>query len=137
MEDTEKSLAYLEKAKKAKAIYNSTLWNGEYYNYSEKGTKNTSSIMADQLCGQWWTRICGLESVCDEDEKAKSSLRKIYEFNVLQWQGLCGGQLNGAVNGMKPDGTVDSRCEAARTKPRGRSPASSEATSWERDYLLS
>ncbi|GMH77869.1 hypothetical protein TrST_g12461 [Triparma strigata] len=110
MEDMERSLSYLDKAKRAKAIYNETLWNGEYYNYSEKGRYNSGSIMADQLCGQWWTRICGLENVCDEDVKAKSSLRKIHEYNVVRWKELCGGVLNGAVNGMKPDGTVDSSC---------------------------
>ena len=56
MGDMEKSLMYSDKAQKAKAIWNDILWNGNYYNYSEKGRYNSSSIMADQLCGQWWTR---------------------------------------------------------------------------------
>ena len=54
--------------------------------------------------------MCGLPSVCDDDEKARKSLKSIYEHNVLRWKDISGGVLNGAVNGMKTDGTVDGSC---------------------------
>ena len=38
------------------------------------------------------------------------SLNSIYDANVLGWKEISGGVLNGAVNGMKADGTVDRTC---------------------------
>lgn len=40
------------KFQKAKSVYE-TLWNGSYFNYDNSGGKNSSSIQADQLAGQW------------------------------------------------------------------------------------
>ena len=62
--------------------------------------------MADQLCGQWFSRVCGLPNVVDEPKKAISALHKIYDLNVKRWSELSNkGKLNGAVNGMRPDGS--------------------------------
>ena len=46
--------------------------------------------------------MCGLSPIVDED-KMRSSLEKVYEYNVKQ---VKDGK-RGAVNGMLPDGTVD------------------------------
>ncbi|GAB2278187.1 hypothetical protein Dimus_012880 [Dionaea muscipula] len=86
---------------KAKAVYEN-LWNGSYFNYDNSGQKNSHSIQADQLAGQWYARACGLLPIVDE-EKAKLALVKIFEFNVLK---IKDGR-RGAVNGMLPDGTLD------------------------------
>ncbi|RVW33228.1 Non-lysosomal glucosylceramidase [Vitis vinifera] len=49
-----------------------------------------------------YARACGLQPIVD-DEKARSALEKVYNFNVLKVkEGKCG-----AVNGMLPDGRVD------------------------------
>ncbi|KAJ8760444.1 hypothetical protein K2173_015111 [Erythroxylum novogranatense] len=86
------------KYQNAKSVY-STLWNGSYFNYDSGGN---SSIQADQLAGHWYARSCDLLAIVDQ-EKARSALEKIYEFNVLK---VMGGT-RGAVNGMLPDGRVD------------------------------
>ncbi|PPS15219.1 hypothetical protein GOBAR_AA05366 [Gossypium barbadense] len=111
---------------KAKDVYRK-LWNSSYFNYDDSGSRTSSSIQADQLAGQWcvmmdttstfsiyfemllvnwngtmYARACGLLPVVDED-KARRTLDKVYNYNVLKVK--CGKR--GAVNGMLPDGTVD------------------------------
>jgi non-lysosomal glucosylceramidase len=41
-----------------------------------------------------------------EPEMARSSLRTVYQFNVKSFA----DGMSGAVNGMRPDGTVDNTC---------------------------
>ncbi|ESR44751.1 hypothetical protein CICLE_v10000199mg [Citrus x clementina] len=89
------------KFQKAKVVYEK-LWNGSYFNYDNSGSSQSSSIQADQLAGQWYARACGLLPIVDED-KARSALEKVYNYNVLK---VMGGK-RGAVNGMLPDGRVD------------------------------
>lgn len=118
------------KYQKAKAIYG-TLWNGSYFNYDNTGSSSSASIHADQLAGEWlarstifylfmsnsmiairpnsafchvfrYTRACGLSPIAEED-KIRTSLEKIYNFNVLKVK----GGMRGAVNGMLADGRVD------------------------------
>ncbi|XP_028086368.1 non-lysosomal glucosylceramidase isoform X2 [Camellia sinensis] len=89
------------KFQKAKKVYEK-LWNGSYFNYDNSGGSTSSSIQADQLAGQWYARACGLLPIVDED-KAKSALKKVYNFNVLK---VKDGK-RGAVNGMLPNGEVD------------------------------
>ncbi|XP_031502090.1 uncharacterized protein LOC116265547 [Nymphaea colorata] len=89
------------KYEKAKKVYN-TLWNGSYLNYDNSDGPTSSSILADQLSGHWYARACGLAPVLDE-EKVHTALEKIYNFNVLQFKD---GKW-GAVNGMLPNGRVD------------------------------
>ncbi|KAK3037731.1 hypothetical protein RJ639_031102 [Escallonia herrerae] len=84
------------KFQKAKTVYE-RLWNGSYFNYDSSGGSTSSSIQADQ-----YARACGLLPIVDE-EKAKSALEKVYNFNVLK---VKDGKL-GAVNGMLPNGEPD------------------------------
>jgi non-lysosomal glucosylceramidase len=96
----EKYTAWLDKAR---AVYEDTLWTGEYYRYDEQ----SDAIMADQLAGEWYARIVGLSVL--PDDRVDSALKSIYAHNVEQFQD---GQL-GAVNGMHPDGTVEPNEQAA------------------------
>ncbi|XP_059449873.1 uncharacterized protein LOC132180902 [Corylus avellana] len=89
------------KYQKAKAVYD-TLWNGSYFNYDNSGGVSSASIQADQLAGQWYAIACGLSPIADED-KVRRALEKVYNFNVLKVK----GGMRGAVNGMLPDGRVD------------------------------
>ncbi|KAL5789347.1 hypothetical protein ACOSQ2_004235 [Xanthoceras sorbifolium] len=89
------------KFQKAKVAYEK-LWNGSYFNYDNSGGSASSSIQADQLAGQWYARACGLQPIVDDD-KARSALEKVYNYNVLK---VMNGR-QGAINGMLPDGTVD------------------------------
>ncbi|KAL5555108.1 hypothetical protein UlMin_037344 [Ulmus minor] len=92
---------FWHKFQKAKAVYQK-LWNGSYFNYDSSGRSSSKSIQADQLAGQWYARACGLSPIVDED-KARSALEKIFNYNVLK---VKEGR-HGAVNGMLPDGKVD------------------------------
>ncbi|XP_010437602.1 PREDICTED: non-lysosomal glucosylceramidase-like isoform X1 [Camelina sativa] len=89
------------KYEKAKSIYEK-LWNGSYFNYDDSGKGSSSSILADQLAGQWYARACGLKPITKE-EWVKKALETIYEFNVMKVR----GGTRGVVNGMSPDGQVD------------------------------
>lgn len=94
---------------KAKPVFVEKLWNGSYFNYDSGSSGNSKSIQADQLAGQWYTASSGLPSLFD-DNKIKSSLRKIFDFNVMK---VKGGRM-GAVNGMHPNGKVDETCMQSR-----------------------
>ncbi|XP_020222782.1 non-lysosomal glucosylceramidase [Cajanus cajan] len=94
---------------KAKPAFEEKLWNGSYFNYDSGSSGNSKSIQADQLAGQWYTASSGLPSLFD-DFKIKSSLRKVYDFNVMK---IKGGRM-GAVNGMHPNGKVDETCMQSR-----------------------
>ena len=96
---------YSEMWDKAKLAYHEKLWSGEYYLYDSSNSDHFDSIQADSMCGQWWARACGLPSIAHE-KCIKSSLKKIFDFNVKKFQ--C-GQI-GPVNGMRPDGKVDTSC---------------------------
>ncbi|XP_061363547.1 uncharacterized protein LOC133307132 isoform X2 [Gastrolobium bilobum] len=89
------------KFQKAKAVYEK-LWNGSYFNYDSSGGSSSSSIQADQLAGQWYARACGLLPIVEEN-KARSALQMVYNYNVMK---VKDGR-RGAVNGMLPDGKVD------------------------------
>ncbi|KAJ4968595.1 hypothetical protein NE237_015296 [Protea cynaroides] len=94
---------------KAKAVFEAKLWNGSYFNYDSGSSSNSKSIQADQLAGQWYTFSSGLPPLFDES-KVKSTLQKIYDFNVMK---VRGGRI-GAVNGMHPNGKVDDTCMQSR-----------------------
>ena len=90
---------------KGQASYEELLWTGEYYAYDASSSRQHNSIMADQLAGQWYAKACGLPSIVPEDH-ARSALKKVFDFNVMQFE----EGLMGAVNGMRPDGRVDTSC---------------------------
>lgn len=50
--DTASASYFWDRFLKAKDVY-STLWNGSYFNYDNSGGPSSTSIHADQLCGQW------------------------------------------------------------------------------------
>ncbi|GLJ21298.1 hypothetical protein SUGI_0391310 [Cryptomeria japonica] len=94
---------------KAKVAYEKKLWNGSYFNYDSGTSSNSNSIQADQLAGQWYSWASGLPAIFD-NSKIRSSLQKIYDFNVMK----IGGGRMGAVNGMHPNGKVDETCMQSR-----------------------
>lgn len=94
---------------KAKYAFESKLWNGSYFNYDSGSSSNSKSIHADQLAGQWYTASSGLHNLFD-DYKIRSTLQKIFDYNVMK---VKGGRM-GAVNGMLPYGKVDATCMQSR-----------------------
>ena len=91
---------YQQWLEQAKLIYQEKLWNGQYYRLdSESGS---DVVMADQLCGQFYARLLGLQDIVP-GECSQSALKTVYEACFLKFEG---GKL-GAANGMKPDGTPE------------------------------
>jgi non-lysosomal glucosylceramidase len=88
------------------AAFESKLWAGTYYLYNGGGDASSDSIMADQLAGQWYADATGLGDVVDRS-RVERALRTVHEMNVV---GFHDG-LMGAVNGMRPDGSVDASSE--------------------------
>ena len=88
------------------AAFEAKLWNGRCYRFDASGQASSDSVMADQLTGQWYADATGLGDLVAPD-RILTALRTIYESNVL---GFCGGDM-GAVNGMRPDGSIDESTE--------------------------
>jgi pimeloyl-ACP methyl ester carboxylesterase len=85
-----------------KASFEAKLWHGQYYKFDASNGPHADSIMADQLAGQWYADATGLPPVVPP-EHVVAALKTIYDYNVRRF---ADGQM-GAVNGMRPDGTVD------------------------------
>jgi non-lysosomal glucosylceramidase len=97
----EKNVAqYHEHFAKSRDSYIKKLWNGEYFRYDTK-SEYRDNIQADQLAGQWYANMTGLGDLVPR-EMQLSSLKKIYNYNVLKF---AGGQM-GAVNGLAADGSL-------------------------------
>lgn len=81
-------------------IYQEKLWNGKYYKLdSESGS---DIVMADQLCGQFYTRLLGLTDIVP-NECAHSALTTVYESCFLKFHN---GKF-GAANGLHLDGSPE------------------------------
>src|SRR5580692_1566193 len=85
---------------KAQPNFVKKLWNGTYFNY-DTGSSYKDNVMADQLAGQWYADLTGLEEIVPR-EYARRSLETIFKLNVMGFQG---GHM-GALNGMGPDGKI-------------------------------
>ena len=102
LNDDVAAMKYRKIVERGKQVFEEQLWNGEYYNFDSSGGKHSSSIMADQLAGHWYAHACGLDPIVRPD-RARKALETIFKFNVLRYaQGTMG-----AVNGMRPNGKVD------------------------------
>ncbi|MFL5776606.1 MAG: GH116 family glycosyl hydrolase [Chloroflexota bacterium] len=86
--------------------FESKLWAGSHYRYDGGGGPSSDSIMADQLAGQWYADATGLGDIVAAD-RADAALRTVHAMNVA---GFGGGEM-GAVNGVRPDGSIDRSSE--------------------------
>jgi non-lysosomal glucosylceramidase len=91
---------------RGQVAFDRRLWRGDHYAYDDGGGPSSDSIMADQLAGQWYADATGLGDILPAD-RVETVLRTIHARNVL---GFAGGRM-GAVNGMRPDGSVDASSE--------------------------
>jgi non-lysosomal glucosylceramidase len=82
------------------------LWRGDHYAYDGGDGPSSDSIMADQLAGQWYADATGLGAIV-ADERVEAALRTVHRMNVC---GFRGGRM-GAVNGTRPDGSIDPSSE--------------------------
>lgn len=85
-----------------RASFEGKLWNGRYYDFDASGDPYADTIMADQLAGQWYADATGLLPIVPINHIALT-LQTIYDRNV---RGFEAGSM-GAVNGVRPDGSLD------------------------------
>ena len=85
---------------KSQSAYIKKLWNGEYFRY-DTDSEYKDNIQADQLAGQWYADLTGLGDLVPREMQI-SSLKKIFDYNVMKF---ADGN-RGAVNGMAANGTV-------------------------------
>ncbi len=74
----------LERGKKS---LEERLWNGEYYNLWRNREETDESLMTDQLDGEWFLRMAGLEGNLS-DERIREVIRLIFRCNFDSEQGL-------------------------------------------------
>jgi non-lysosomal glucosylceramidase len=91
---------------RAQVAFDHRLWRGGYYAYDGGGGPSSDSIMADQLCGQWYADVTGLGDLLPAD-RIEAALRTVFAENVCRF----GDGRMGAVNGMQADGSVDRSSE--------------------------
>jgi non-lysosomal glucosylceramidase len=84
----------------SRPIYQSKLWNGQYYRL-DSGS-NSDVVMADQLCGQFYARLLQLPDIVPQ-ACALSAIKTVYDACFLRFhQGKFG-----AANGLKLDGSPE------------------------------
>jgi non-lysosomal glucosylceramidase len=91
---------------RAQVAFDVRLWRGDHYAYDDGGGPSSDSLMADQLAGQWYADATGLGPLLP-DNRVEMALRTIYARNVV---GFGDGRM-GAVNGTRPDGSIDGSSE--------------------------
>jgi non-lysosomal glucosylceramidase len=91
---------------RGQVAFDRRLWRGDHYAYDDGGGQSSDSVMADQLAGQWYADATGLGDLLPRD-RVEAALRTIHRRNVC---GFAGGRM-GAVNGTRPDGSVDHSSE--------------------------
>jgi non-lysosomal glucosylceramidase len=94
---------------RGQVAYDVRLWRGDHYAYDDGGGPSSETVMADQLAGQWYADATGLGDIIPRD-RVEAALRTIHRLNVC---GFAEGRM-GAVNGMRPDGTVDTSSEQSK-----------------------
>lgn len=83
--------------------YENKLWTGSYYKIDTgSGKGKNRRIMADQLCGQWYAKACGLPGIVSHGHAVKA-YRSIYKNNFKKF---CSGKI-GPVNVIYPNGKLD------------------------------
>ncbi|MBD2136165.1 bile acid beta-glucosidase [Anabaena sp. FACHB-1237] len=82
----------------SKPIYESKLWNGQYYRLDSES--NSQVVMADQLCGQFYARLLNLPDIVPLDH-VSSTLKTVYQACFLNFQNGKFGAANGLlINGL-------------------------------------
>ncbi|HEY7589576.1 MAG TPA: non-lysosomal glucosylceramidase [Candidatus Limnocylindrales bacterium] len=92
-------------AQRAKERFEALLWRGDRYAFDA----TSDTVMADQLVGQWYADASGLGDLLDR-ARVETALRTIHRLNV---RSFAGGSM-GPVNGMLPDGRVDTSSEQSQ-----------------------
>ena len=107
--ENDRSAAFGDRFERARASFERRLWAVDHYRYDDGGGASSDSIMADQLAGQWYADVTGLGDLVDP-ARVEAALRTVHARNV---RGFADGTM-GAVNGTRPDGSVDCSSEQSQ-----------------------
>lgn len=88
---------------RAKPLYQDTLWNGQYYRLDS--ASGSDVVMADQLCGQFYAQLLGLEDIVPRN-CTMLALKTVYESCFVRFNGDRAIPI-GAANGVMPDGSPE------------------------------
>lgn len=102
MDEPESARRFAEVLERGQASFERIFWNGDYYSlcYDPKIDRTDDGCMADQVSGQFFARILGLDPVHDVAH-ARDALRAVHRHNLLEEEGL--------LNGSDPRGRTDWR----------------------------
>jgi non-lysosomal glucosylceramidase len=106
LDDADGAARWGDWLRRGRAAFETRLWRTDHYAFDDGGGRSSDSIMADGLAGQWYADVTGLGDVIPGD-RVEAALRTIHRLNVMSF---AGGSM-GAVNGMRPDGSVDETSE--------------------------
>lgn len=95
LDKPEDCIQFCDLLERGKKSFEEKLWQGSFYRFDTTAA-GKETIMADQLCGHWYLRLCGFDYDIFPKENVRKALRTIYENNV---KGFNGGRM-GAVNGF-------------------------------------
>ena len=86
---------------KAQKTLEEQLWNDDYYllYHDSQSGKKCDTVLANQLAGQWCTRLHGLPGAFP-GERVGATLAKVQQCCVR-------GTAHGALNSTRPDGSAD------------------------------
>jgi len=101
----DQALDYHHLLERGQQAYQARLWNGSFYNFDGSSSPHHNTVMADQLAGYWFAGACDLPGVVPA-QQAQSAYQTIYRQNVT---GFMNGEM-GAINGTRPDGSIDRSC---------------------------
>ena len=92
---------------RGQVAFDRRLWRGDHYAYDDGGGASSDSIMADQLAGQWYADATGLGDLMPRDRVETDAADDPSDERV---RFRAAGPM-GAVNGVRPDGSVDHSSE--------------------------
>ncbi len=78
---------WAELRKKASASFDALLFNGQYYSLWVDGKTRDELCMTDQICGEWFSHLIGLETTISE-KNFKASVDSILKYNFNPEFGL-------------------------------------------------
>ena len=92
--DEARAAAWRDLLKKGLESLETRLWNGEYYNLWRCGEEKDETLMTDQLDGEWFLRVSGVDGNLP-DERVREVLRVIISNNFNPDGGLINASCRG------------------------------------------
>ena len=87
VDKTDQAKHWEELLTKASSSFDALLFNGEYYSLWVDGKTRDELCMTDQICGEWFSHLIGLETTISE-KNFKASVESILKYNFNPEFGL-------------------------------------------------